>query len=232
MMGHPTDVPQTVDEPSVARLVQTVDGSEVGYCTVFKLDDNHVMTAGHCCGYEEGEDISDVLDRLDEQLDQMIKLFDKSNPPLLPKLPPRIKKPKKTHVIGYYAKGPYSVPGAAFEAVFDDDVHDVCVLRGKLRGAPLALAASDPPRGGHVWTAGFPQGVYLVSEGLWSGRRDNHDDAIASIGVWQGASGSPVLDAQNHVVGVTQAFFPPMSNLTIITPLEYLRTAYTYGKTK
>lgn len=198
----PDDVP-TLVEPPVAYLVKVVDGKVAGGCTVFKVGDGLVMTAGHCCGYADPMDDINTLMGL----------------------------PLAKHAVSYHATGPYAVPGAALEVVFDDDDHDVCVMRGDMRGAPLTLAAHDPARGERVWTAGFPKGVYLISDGHWSGRNDS-DQGVASVAVWGGASGSPMLDARSHVIGVVQAFYPPMSNMTLATPLEWLRNAYTFARTK
>lgn len=122
----------------------------------------------------------------------------------------------------YHAKGPHAVPGAELKAVRVDETHDVCVMRGLLRGAPLQLAAHDPAVGDLVWTAGYPKGVFLISSGHWSGR-DEDDDAIASIAVWGGASGSPVLDSDGRVVGILRAYYPPMSNMSVIAPIEWIR---------
>lgn len=198
----PDEVP-TLVEPAVAQLTQTVDGKHHGDCTVFKVGANLAMTAGHCCGY------FDPLEALAEELGAT---------------------PVK-HTITYHATGPYAVPGAAFEVLVDDDDHDVCVLRGQMQGAPLAIAPHDPPRGARVWTAGYPQDTYLVSDGHWSGR-DKHGRAIASVAVWRGASGSPILDSHSRVVGVLRAFKPDQSNLAIITALEWVRSAYATGRGK
>jgi hypothetical protein len=189
------DVPSQMDPP-VARLVKVVDGEIAGYCTVFMVGTELAMTAGHCCGADdEDEDIAEILG---------------------------VELPKK--VITYHAEGPHAVPGAGFKVLHDDDEHDVCVMRGKLHGAPLMLAAHDPNLGARVWTAGYPKTHLLFSDGLWSGRTESGEYSKASVAVWGGSSGSPVMDGEGRVVGVLVAMYPPMSNLSLIAPLEWLRT--------
>lgn len=185
----------TTSNPAVAQLVKVVDG-KAKHCTVFKVGDERAVTAGHCCGSEE-----------DPDADLWALLFDEV--------------PEK-HVITYHAQGPHAVPGAAFTVLWDDDEHDICILRGRLRGVPLQLAAHDPALGARVWTAGYPKSDLLFSDGLWSGR-DGSDEGKASIAVWGGASGSPVMDTDGRVVGVLRAFKSPMSNMAFIAPLEWLR---------
>lgn len=49
MQQHPSELPTTSD-PAVVMLVQVgEDGEEAGFCTGWKLDDERLMTAGHCC---------------------------------------------------------------------------------------------------------------------------------------------------------------------------------------
>ncbi len=135
-----------------------------------------------------------------------------------------------TPVITYHAEGPHAVPGAAFEVVHDDDEHDVCVMKGKMGGAPIALANHDPAIGARVWTAGYPKTHMLFSDGLWSGREDGY--AKASVAVWGGASGSPVMDGDGRVVGVLVAFYPPMANFSLIAPIEWLRAGMRVAQTQ
>ncbi len=42
--------PDTTDQPAVARLVALDENADPsGYCTAWKIDDDLVVTAGHCC---------------------------------------------------------------------------------------------------------------------------------------------------------------------------------------
>jgi len=202
---YPSEVP-TMSDPAVAQLVTVEDGKESGHCTVFKVGSDLAMTAGHCCGTDEDSGAS-----LPNILGALVDL--------------KVDKP----VMTYHAKGPHAIPGAGLEVLYDDDEHDVCLLKGKLKGAPLALALHDPALGARVWTAGYPKGQYLISSGYWSGR-DEDDESVASIAVWGGASGSPVMDSDGRVVGVLRAYYPPLSNLAIIASLEWLRTALAQAK--
>lgn len=124
----------------------------------------------------------------------------------------------------YVAEGPHAIAGASFEPIRIDSKNDVCVMKGKLRGAALSLAKHDPQVGSHVWTAGYPKGIFLISSGYWAGR-DDDGEAIASVAVWGGASGSPILTPDNEVVGILRAYYPPMSNMSVVAPIEHLRTS-------
>lgn len=183
--GHqyPDQVP-TMSDPAVVRLVKIVDGKEVGYCTAWKVDENHLMTAGHCC-----EAPDDAL------------------------------------TLSYKSTGPHAVPGQEITVAFDNDEHDACLMKGKAYGAPIRLASLDPGMGEMVWTAGFPHLEYLISAGYWSGRTESGEYAKASVAVFGGASGSPVLNSKGEAVGILVAYFPPMSNMALLTPLEWARDA-------
>jgi V8-like Glu-specific endopeptidase len=216
----PEGVP-TMSDPSVAKLVKVVDGETAGFCTVFKVVGNDLaMTAGHCCGSDDDDGASAPApteeDDINKIFDQMIKDLQGVSAQVAKKV-----------VTTYHATGPHAVPGAEFTVLVDDDKHDVCVMRGKMRGAPLALAAHDPPVGSRVWTAGFPKTVFLISDGVWSGRQEDEDnEGIASTSVWGGASGSPVMDSNGRVIGILRAYYPPMDTMSVIAPIEWLRAAY------
>jgi hypothetical protein len=126
----------------------------------------------------------------------------------------------------YLTRGPHAVPGTIATALYDDDEHDVCVLKGQALGAPIRLAERDPIMGAAVWTAGYPQSQYLISSGYWSGR-DSKNRCKASVAVWGGASGSVIMDSRGYAVGLLVAYRPPMSNLAYCTPLEWMKIAKT-----
>jgi len=129
----------------------------------------------------------------------------------------------------YNLEGEFAVPGAELSVLIDDDAHDVCVLRGEMRGAPIQLAPHDPPVGEVVWTAGYPRGIYLRSEGLWSGRSriddDTYDTGICSAVGGFGGSGSPIMDVEGRAVGVLSRRYQEMDNLMILSPIEWVRDA-------
>lgn len=179
-----------MSDVAVIQLVTFKDGKADGECTAFKVDERHVMTAGHCCETEEG------------------------------------------HTFSYSGKGPHAVPGASLKVVFDNDDHDVCVLRGPVVGAPLWLADQDPAIGDRVWTAGWPRNHFLISDGHWSGRRGTGKDerGVTSTVGWYGASGSPVMDRRGRVVGVLIEIMRGQDNITRVAPLEWLRSALEHAR--
>jgi V8-like Glu-specific endopeptidase len=126
--------------------------------------------------------------------------------------------------VNYTAAGPHAVPGSEMSVLYDDDDHDVCVLRGKILGAPIRIASMDPSPGQAVWTAGYPKTEYLISSGYWSGR-DDEGWGKASVAVWGGASGSPLMNSAGEAVGVLVAYRPPMSNLGYMATVEWMRIA-------
>jgi hypothetical protein len=176
-------------------------GEELGYCTGWKLDDNRMVTAGHCCVYDKPADDADELEVL-----------------------LGLAKTKEVEVPHFTMFGPYAIPGETAKPVYRDMKHDICILEGHMRGAPIVLANRDPEIGARVFTAGYPRTTFLISEGLWSGR-DDDGQAVASIAIWGGASGSPVLDDQGRAVGVSVAMWTGFDSLAFIAPLEWLRIA-------
>lgn len=178
-----TGEPPTTSDPAVVTLVKVGDnGEEAGFCTAWKLDDERMMSAGHCC--DEGA--------------------------------------------SYVTRGPHAVLGGTAEVLYDDDKHDVCVLKGKIKGAHISLAEREPQLGEPVWTAGYPKTEFLISAGYWSGR-DDDNQCKASVAVWGGASGSPIMNNRGEAVGVLIAYRPPMSNLAYCAPLEWLKVAKNLG---
>lgn len=131
----------------------------------------------------------------------------------------------------YTATGPHAVPGASFEMLVDDDEHDVCVLRGKMLGQPVGLALFDPQVGERIWTAGYPRGKYLISDGYWAGRDDNNEGVCSSVAGF-GASGSPIMNVRGESVGVLIKRFGDMDSLTFVAPIEWVRAAVAQAKTK
>lgn len=111
----------------------------------------------------------------------------------------------------------------------DDDVHDVCIMRGDLDGDVIALG-TEPEVGAPVWTGGYPAGWFLLSAGTWSGR-DQDGRGICSSVVTQGASGSPILDERGLAVGIVTATVGQIDNLTIAATVKHIRTALLVSKT-
>lgn len=129
-------------------------------------------------------------------------------------------------------RGSRAVPGSELRVLVRDADHDICVLRGEIRGDGIPLAARDPDLGDPVWTSGWPAGVFLTSDGLWSGRQEFGDGTkespfavwgVSSITVYYGASGSPVLDGRGRAVGVIVALMTGMDGAALVAPLDALR---------
>jgi hypothetical protein len=173
---QPKNLPELY-RPAVAKLhISNADGG--GQCTAWKLTDELVATAGHCC--DAGST--------------------------------------------YTMSGENTLIANTAENVFDDDIHDICVLRGKLKGPAIELASDEPSVGAPVWTAGYPKGWFLISAGHWAGR-DEDNEGICSVVVAGGASGSPVLNARGRAIGVLIKRAVGMDNLTIVAPIEWLTAA-------
>lgn len=127
----------------------------------------------------------------------------------------------------YALEGDAMPVGASAPTVLvDDDVHDVCILRGEMKGRVIQLAAADPDVGEAVWTAGYPKGWFLISSGYWSGR-DDDNEGVCSVVVAGGASGSPILDRDGRAAGVLIKRATGMDNLTLAAPIEWLSLAHT-----
>ncbi len=161
----------TMMNPAVVRLLMT----DKGQCTAWKVGENLIATAGHCCESDGA----------------------------------------------YTTEGPHSVAGVAPEILVDDDDHDICIMKGQIDGPVIALAKADPRVGATLWTAGYPHGVFLISDGYWSGR-DEDGDGVCSVVVNPGASGSPVMNTQGEAVGILVRYRKGMDNLSYITSLNAL----------
>lgn len=195
---YPHQAPTMMDVAVVKITSINAKGEEVGYCTAWKLDENRMVTAGHCCVYDETPADADPLLILMGAVETVEK-----------------------DVPMFTMEGPHAIPGAVAKPIHRDADHDICILQGKMNGAPIALAKHDPPIGERVWTAGYPHTTYLISEGIWSGREDGQ--GVASTSVWGGASGSPVMDTDGRAVGVLVAYYRPFSTLSFIAPVEWLQ---------
>lgn len=130
----------------------------------------------------------------------------------------------KPETLMYRAIGAHAVSGGFFTSLIDDDKHDICVLRGEILGDVIPLALRDPIIGGRIWTAGYPHGTFLISDGFWAGR-DDDGQGVTSSTVWGGASGSPVMNTSGQAIGVLVAGYPGFDNMTFITVVEWARIA-------
>lgn len=131
--------------------------------------------------------------------------------------------------LNYRATGLHAVPGQSFTVLIDDDKHDVCVLRGEILGNIIPIALRDPIIGARIWTAGYPHGTFLISDGFWAGR-DEDGNGVTSSTVWGGASGSPVMNADGQAIGVLVAAYHGFDSLTFISTVEWARVALVKAK--
>lgn len=165
--------------PAVDRLVAgdpTAQGGLQFHCSVFKLSDDLVGTAGHCC---------------DEGL--------------------------------VYSIGE---TGAEATVLVDDDTNDVCIMRGRMAGAPIPLAAHDPAIGEAVYNLGFPSGTRMLSLGYWAGRDPQNENLGAcSLVVRGGSSGSPVLNMRDQLVGILVAGYRNGDSIAFVANIEQVRFA-------
>lgn len=129
----------------------------------------------------------------------------------------------------YTTEGRHTVAGATPTILVDDDEHDICIMKGPIAGPTIELASGDPVMGETVWTTGYPRGVFLISDGYWSGR-DEDGDGVCSVVVNPGASGSPILNVRGEAVGVLVRYRPGMDNLAFVTSLAALRVDLTKAK--
>jgi len=201
---YPQQVPTMMDVAVVKLVLINHKGEKEGTCTGFKIDENRIATAGHCCEYD-----APVVKEGQEETDQILKLFG-------------VEETETVDVPLFHMEGSHAIPGELATVIKKDTEHDVCILRGKMKGAPIRLAPHDPAIGERIFTAGYPKGTFLISEGIWSGRHEER--SVSSSVVWPGASGSPILDHEGRAVGVLVAYYHPLNSLTLIAPLEWLRT--------
>jgi serine protease Do len=107
---------------------------------------------------------------------------------------------------------------------------DLCLLQPVAHYAkPLRLAASEPQPHEKVHVIGF--GLLLGesrTDGYWVGRLFGvllgvENPAYATVPILPGNSGSPIMNAQDEVVGVVFASSSEIDNRSIIVNLDQLR---------
>lgn len=123
----------------------------------------------------------------------------------------------------YTIHGAPAIEGAPVSVLVDNDTWDVCVLHARMDGPIIPIAAQDPAIGARVWTAGYPHGVYVITDGYWSGR-DGDNQGTTSIVAAGGASGSPIMDTNGRAVGVLVSGYRG-APVTFGVPIESLRRA-------
>lgn len=119
--------------------------------------------------------------------------------------------------------------GATFEvegALNGNENSDIALLRAKATGVPfLKLGNSVKAEvGDHVWVIGSPRGFEgTVSDGIISAKREAPGNAKLlqiTAPISPGSSGSPVLDANNEVLGVATLLVRESQGLNFAVPIE------------
>lgn len=149
------------------------------------------------------------------------------------------------HVCSMHEKAKYTLTtytGVNVLATFVgvDEFADICMLRTESNIPPLKLANEDSKRGERITTIGAPDTVYpVIYDGVMSGYRifnmknDVGEDGIfevhfraqiSSVPLYNGSSGSPVLNMNGEVVGIVFAGRVNKDHISYIVPVsEVLR---------
>jgi len=112
--------------------------------------------------------------------------------------------------------------------------NDLALLEIKAKGLPFLSLAPDgsAEAGTRIAVVGSPLGLEgTLTEGIVSARRhlpkEKRDVLQISAPISQGSSGSPVLDAQGHVIGVASFLLQDGQSLNFASPSEKLRSLLT-----
>jgi S1-C subfamily serine protease len=120
----------------------------------------------------------------------------------------------------------FNIEGEQFsgEIYAIDYPNDLCIIRIREKRPVLRLAKRNPKSGDHVYSAGYPHGLYEPGllhyfHGYFSGI-DSIRTGYYSFPASPGSSGSAIVDSRGNVVGVVSAVMVDFHHSTIGPSVE------------
>lgn len=105
---------------------------------------------------------------------------------------------------------------------------DLCILKSNVPGNILQMFNEDPTIGSTVLSIGYPNSIFLLSNGLWSGRHLSF--GISSNVSHPGSSGSPII-FNDSVIGTVVKYSVGMDNISFISMHEKIEEIEKDAKT-
>lgn len=127
-------------------------------------------------------------------------------------------------------------PGLVF--VMSNDF-DICIAVSKKINKPSLSISNKPPRiAERVYSLGYPDntwdaGVVPIFEGFYSGERDMiwKKEAIYTIPIYYGSSGSPIITAGGKILGVIHHKSANFQSYSIASTLKQTESLLIFAKT-
>jgi S1-C subfamily serine protease len=189
-------------EREINGYAQTAEFSSMGSGTVIDIIDEHsiVLTANHVCDpLQAGMPLQTNLVRV---------------------------KDTYIEITGYFG-GVYPA-----EILYSDIDYDLCLL--KVEGTwtvPIAIANQPAALGDRVYNMAAPTGFFSpgmvpLFEGFNSGNLGplGYQDTIYTIPTKGGSSGSPVLNSEGEIIGVTHSAIGGLENIAVACTWEELES--------
>jgi S1-C subfamily serine protease len=113
--------------------------------------------------------------------------------------------------------------------IYDRSIkHDICVLKVKenINRPALKLASSKPMIGERVYNIAAPLGIFYrrmvpIFEGFYTG--DDDGDSYYTIPTKGGSSGSPILNKDMQLIGITIKYLEELESLAVAISYEDLK---------